>query len=68
MIGAWTGGSARPRRAARHPDLRERERVLEAVRRVEREPALLGASAHLLVAGRHDAVATSSSTQVASFW
>lgn len=29
-----------------------RERVLAAVRRVEREPALLGASAHFLVAGR----------------
>lgn len=30
-----------------------RERVLQAIRRVEREPALIGASAHLLVAGRH---------------
>lgn len=29
-----------------------RERVLAAVRRVEREPSLLGASPHLLVAGR----------------
>ena len=29
-----------------------RERVLEAVRRLEREPSLLGASPHLLVAGR----------------
>jgi SAM-dependent methyltransferase len=29
-----------------------RDRVLDAIRRTEREPALLGASAHLLVAGR----------------
>jgi SAM-dependent methyltransferase len=29
-----------------------RERVLEVVRRTEREPALIGASSHLLVAGR----------------
>jgi len=29
-----------------------RERVLEAVRRVEREPSLLGASSHVLVRGR----------------
>lgn len=29
-----------------------RERVLEAIRRVEREPSLLGASSHLLVRGR----------------
>ncbi|WP_203758124.1 class I SAM-dependent methyltransferase [Cellulomonas chitinilytica] len=29
-----------------------RERVLDAIRRVEREPSLLGASAHLLVRGR----------------
>jgi SAM-dependent methyltransferase len=28
------------------------ERVLDAIRRLEREPSLLGASAHLLVAGR----------------
>jgi hypothetical protein len=29
-----------------------RERMLEAVRLVEQEPALLGASAHLLAVGR----------------
>ncbi len=29
-----------------------RARVLTAVRRTEREPSLLGASSHLLVAGR----------------
>ncbi|MGS0687798.1 class I SAM-dependent methyltransferase [Nakamurella sp. GG22] len=33
-------------------DPQTRARVLEALRRVEREPALLGASAHLLIAGR----------------
>lgn len=33
-------------------DINLRGRVLEAIRRVEREPALLGASAHFLVAGR----------------
>ncbi|WP_456820974.1 class I SAM-dependent methyltransferase [Cellulomonas sp. URHB0016] len=32
-------------------DVTLRERVLDAVRRVEREPSLLGASAHLLVRG-----------------
>ncbi len=31
-----------------------RERVLTAIRRVEREPSLLGASPHLLVCGRRD--------------
>jgi hypothetical protein len=45
-------------------DLPTRGRVLEAIRRVEREPALLGASAHLLVAAHLPAgpFASSSST------
>ncbi len=33
-------------------DPERRERLLEAVRRVEREPSVLGASAHLLAVGR----------------
>jgi SAM-dependent methyltransferase len=33
-------------------DAEVRRRVLEALRRTEREPALLGASSHLLIAGR----------------
>jgi len=33
-------------------DPERRERLLEAVRRVEREPSILGASAHLLAVGR----------------
>ena len=32
-----------------------RDRVLEALRRTEREPALIGASSHLLVAGHRPA-------------
>ncbi|WP_091111134.1 hypothetical protein [Geodermatophilus dictyosporus] len=31
-----------------------RARVLEALRSTEREPSLLGASSHLLIAGRRD--------------
>ena len=36
----------------RWEDARSRERLLDLVRRVEREPALLGASPHLLAVGR----------------
>jgi hypothetical protein len=45
-------GASVPDFAGRWADPRSRTRLLDLVRRVEREPALLGASPHLLAVGR----------------
>jgi len=45
-------GAFVPDFARRWAEPRSRERLLDLVRRVEREPALLGASPHLLAVGR----------------
>ena len=45
-------GAFVPEFQRRWKDPRDRERLLELLRRVEREPALLGASPHLLAVGQ----------------
>jgi SAM-dependent methyltransferase len=45
-------GALAPGFPARWAEARSRERLLDLVRRVEREPALIGASPHLLAVGR----------------